>query len=200
MFVLLFAHYLVSYIVLKLYFLLNRLLSFYVDLRNFACNFLRYQFFLLSHAAPLNELQTLHKQFVGDFASLTKLIHLTSLARITVNFQFCVDFILLLRGVLMTNKCVLTFYSLPKSANEDSYLDVWQKYVLGKVDGVACKNVFEFDMKPDQLVARLKLRSKVSKALLADIERMLDSGADYMFAASTTDGPVYGTYIADYLA
>lgn len=100
----------------------------------------------------------------------------------------------------MSANCVLTFYSLPRTADEASYTEVWQKYVLGKVDGVACKNVLSLDMKPEKLVELLMQRSKVDVALLGDIERMQNSGATYMFVATTNNGPVFGAYIADYLA
>ena len=100
----------------------------------------------------------------------------------------------------MSGKCVLTFYSLPDTANEDSYTDVWQKYVQGKVDGVACKNVFSFDMNTEKLIALLKQRNKADQELLEDIKLMQASGASYMFVAPTNGDPVYGAYIADYLA
>lgn len=100
----------------------------------------------------------------------------------------------------MSANCVLTFYSLPSTANEASFEEVWQKYVLGKVDGVACKQVFRFEKTPEALVAYLEKRERVNKPLLKDIAEMLDSGAAYMFVASTQGGPIYGEYITDYLA
>jgi len=100
----------------------------------------------------------------------------------------------------MSANCVLTFYSLPSTANEASFGDVWQKYVEGKVEGVACKNVYSFDMAPEALVGYLKRRKQVDEELLADIESMLGSGAVYMFVAPTDGGPIFGEYIADYLA
>jgi hypothetical protein len=100
----------------------------------------------------------------------------------------------------MSANCVLTFYSLPSTATEASFGDVWQKYVLGEVEGVACKNVYSFDMAPEALVGYLGQRKQVDEELLADIKAMLLSGASYMFVSPTVGGPIFGGYIAEYLA
>lgn len=100
----------------------------------------------------------------------------------------------------MSANCVLTFYSLPSTATKASFGDVWQRYVEGKVEGVACKNVYSFDMAPEALVDYLKQRKQVDEELLADIKSMLGSGAVYMFVAPADGAPIFGEYIADYLA
>lgn len=103
----------------------------------------------------------------------------------------------------MQNKSVLSFYSLPpcKSANDAtlSYAEIWESYILKKLDGVSCGNVFGFETSAQDLKTLLDSPKSVDAALVKDIQNEFENGAAYMFVSPEIGEPISGYAVATFL-
>jgi len=96
-------------------------------------------------------------------------------------------------------KSVLVFYSIKDNTVFDMNIeDIWANYVIAKVDNVSCKNVFEFNYAPEELLSLVKSKNLNAK-LLADIKSEFESGANVMFVKPVVGNPLDGFFIKDFL-
>jgi hypothetical protein len=89
-------------------------------------------------------------------------------------------------------KSALSFYRIQDpSIFEMSILDVWADFVVAKVDGVSCSNVFHFELSAEELLEYVKNIDN-SNELFSDIRSEYELGAHIMFVSPLKGGPLDG--------
>ena len=95
-------------------------------------------------------------------------------------------------------KSALTLYSIPyKEISDLDYREIWDQYVMSKVDGVSCRNVVHTLFSPDELldiVEKSKLTSELSKMIKEEIEL----GANVLFVQPIQGSPIGGFLTDDF--
>lgn len=94
---------------------------------------------------------------------------------------------------------VLSFYAIEEDTSNLTFDAVWQKFVEGEADKVACKQVFHFSIQANELSKMLRNTKKLDDALLRTIEDEQNNGAVYMFVMPTVGLPIDGFHIDTFL-
>ena len=97
-------------------------------------------------------------------------------------------------------KSVLAFYRIEdESIFNKSMKDIWNDFVISKVEGVSCSNVFHFEFSTDVLLSLLK-SSDITNELLSDINSEYDLGATVMFVMPVVGNPIDGFLLSNFLS
>jgi hypothetical protein len=89
-------------------------------------------------------------------------------------------------------KSVLTLYSIPyKEICNLKYQEIWDQYVMSKVDDVSCRNVVHTIFKPTDLLNMFE-RSKLTRELSKMIKEEIELGANVLFIKPMQGGPIGG--------
>lgn len=93
-------------------------------------------------------------------------------------------------------KSALVFYSIEDDAIlAMKYKDIWERFIVSKIEGVSCKNVFHSEMSPEELLSLLK-SNNIPQELFENIKSEFDLGADIMFVKPVVGEPIDG-FMAD---
>ena len=97
-------------------------------------------------------------------------------------------------------KSVLAFYRIESDLIFDmSIKDIWTNFVMSKVEGVSCSNVYHFEISTDQLLFLLKNKD-ISTKLFSDIKSEYDSAATVMFIQPVVGSPIDGFLLHKFLS
>ena len=97
-------------------------------------------------------------------------------------------------------RSVLAFYAVDdESIFEMSIKDVWTKFVISKVDGVTCRNIFHSELTPTELLELVKNKD-MSSDLFSDIKSEYDLGANVLFVSPVVGEPIDGFLIHQLLS
>lgn len=89
-------------------------------------------------------------------------------------------------------KSVLSFYRIESDLIfEMSIEDIWTGFVMSKVEGVSCSNVYHFEISTDQLLFLIKNKDFTNE-LFSDIKTQYDAGATVMFIQPIVGSPIDG--------
>jgi hypothetical protein len=89
-------------------------------------------------------------------------------------------------------KSVLSFYRIESDLIfEMSIEDIWTGFVMSKVEGVSCSNVYHFEISTDQLLFLIKNKDYTNE-LFSDIKSQYDAGATVMFIKPVVGSPIDG--------
>ena len=96
-------------------------------------------------------------------------------------------------------KSVLVFYRIEDdSIFEMNINDIWTDFVIAKVEGVSCSNVYHFELPTEELLALVKSKV-ISSKLFSDIKSEFDSGATVMFVNPVVGNPIGGFLLSNFL-
>ena len=94
-------------------------------------------------------------------------------------------------------KSALTLYSIPyKEISDLDYREIWDQYVMSKVDGVSCRNVIHTIHSPDELLDMLE-KSELPTELSKMIKEEIKSGANVLFVKPIQGDPK-GGFLTDH--
>lgn len=96
-------------------------------------------------------------------------------------------------------KSVLVFYSIENDAILDmKFNDIWEKFVLPKIEGVSCRNVFHFESTPEELSVMLKSKN-IPIEIFSSIKSEFDLGANVVFISPVVGHPIDGLLAHNFL-
>ena len=99
-----------------------------------------------------------------------------------------------------TIKSVLVFYRIESELIFDMDIkDIWTDFVIAKVEGVSCSNVFHFELAPVELSALVKSKD-ISSKLFSDIKSEFETGATLMFVNPVVGNPIDGFLLSTFLS
>ena len=97
-------------------------------------------------------------------------------------------------------KSVLAFYRIESDLIFDmSINDIWTDFVIAKVEGVSCSNVYHFELPTEELLTLVKSKD-ISSKLFSDIKSEQDSGATVMFVSPVVGSPIDGFLLSNFLS
>jgi hypothetical protein len=97
-------------------------------------------------------------------------------------------------------KSALVFYRIDDDSIYDmSFNDIWTDFVMSKVEGVSCSNVYHFELPTEELLALVKSKDNSSK-LFSGIKSEFDSGATVMFVNPVVGSPIDGFLLHKFLS
>jgi len=97
-------------------------------------------------------------------------------------------------------KSVLTFYRIESDLIFDMAIkDIWTEFVIAKVEGVSCSNVYQFEFPTEELLTLVKSKD-ISSKLFSDIKSEYDSGATVMFVKPVVGNPIGGFLLSTFLS
>ena len=100
-----------------------------------------------------------------------------------------------------TDQSVLVLYSIDNDDIFDmSINEIWTYFIISSVRGVKCRNVYQFDVTPEDLLTYIKSSDFLSTKLSSDIYAEYESGANVMFVSPVGVGnPIDGFLLPDSL-
>ena len=97
-------------------------------------------------------------------------------------------------------KSVLIFYSIDDEAILNlKFKDIWEKFVIANIEGVSCRNVFHFEMSPEELSSLINSKN-IPPKILKDIKSEFDLGANIMFVNPVVGEPIDGFMAHNFLS
>jgi len=97
-------------------------------------------------------------------------------------------------------KSVLVFYRIESDLIIDmSINDIWTDFVISKVEGVSCSNVFHSELLTEELLTLVKSKD-ISSKLFTDIKSEFETGATIMFVNPVVGNPVDGFLLHKFLS
>ena len=97
-------------------------------------------------------------------------------------------------------KSVLVFFRIEDdSIFEMSINDIWINFVIAKVEGVSCSNVFHSELPTEELLFLVKSKDN-STGLFTDIKSEYESGANVMFVNPVVGNPIDGFLLNNFLS
>ena len=97
-------------------------------------------------------------------------------------------------------KSVLVFYSIEDDSIFDMAIkDIWTDFVISKIEGVRCTNVYHFELPTEELLHMVKGKD-ISSELFSDIKSEYELGANVMFVNPVVGNPIDGFLLSNYLS
>ena len=97
-------------------------------------------------------------------------------------------------------KSVLVFYRIESDLIFDmSINDIWTDFVIAKVEGVSCSNVYHFEFSTEELLTLVKSKDN-STGLFTDIKSEFETGATVMFVNPVVGNPIDGFLLSNFLS
>ena len=97
-------------------------------------------------------------------------------------------------------KSVLVFYSIEDDSIFDmSFNDIWTDFVMSKVEGVRCLNVYHSELPTEELLDFVKSKDN-SNGLFSDIKSEYESGANVMFVSPVVGSPIDGFLLHKFIS
>jgi|GEM_PF-6581702 len=99
-----------------------------------------------------------------------------------------------------TIKSVLVFYRIESDLIFDMDInDIWTDFVIAKVEGVSCSNVYHFELPTEELLTLVKSKD-ISSKLFSDIKSEFETGATLMFVNPVVGNPIGGFLLSTFLS
>lgn len=91
----------------------------------------------------------------------------------------------------------LSIYDICVDLTGQDYKEIWDKYVMARTRVAICRDVFSFDgVGAEDLWEWIKSGdSKGRDELFKDLQREVDSGANYVFVQPRIGGPIAGFHL-----
>ena len=97
-------------------------------------------------------------------------------------------------------KSVLAFYRIESDLIFDMTIkDIWTDFVIAKVEGVSCSNVYHFELPTEELLTLVKSKD-ISSKLFSDIKSEFATGATVMFVKPVVGNPIDGFLLSNFLS